>query len=831
MFSLQKLYICLSKIKHSNKDNLFSENATLNTKNSFMNKTYKSLNFIFAFFTILLAEAQTVELTPLFHTIGVKVTNISGADSCKVEYSKAAQSNWQLAYDPDMISIDGTFQFRGSIFMLEENTFYDVRVTVYSGSTHHVLPAVVTTTLKSPLFSPSGNTKWVSPSGTGNYSENSPGNLSALFASGQVLCGTTIILKNGTYKIDGLQLTLNNNCTENSPIIITAEAGAKPIIDAGTIITSPWTSHASVPDLYSTPTPAGTSHSNICMLGNKALYPYPTLTADFSLGNYNLSELNFGYDGYIRDENTIWIKTKEGINPNDSIVTVSNAFRFITVYGNNKNAYLKVKGIEFRYFGKPVLNSPGSTTDSYSATVFDLRNVHHIYIDSCRFLYNSNNISFSNQCNHFVIQNSDFKHCTGKWTHAMIKKSHDSSVSFSSSRARNVENAAVFIDSGKSGVLRNSLFDGVNSGIESYIDIGLKEDIDIYDNTFIDNFDAIECDGLWSNLRVWKNEIIRPMAGISASPPLVGPRYFYRNLFHGMQGRRNEYYDPFFIGCSPVNDNYMGQGVAIKTNIEKEFSITPGNLYFFNNTFHASDTLGFVFTSWKAEWRKAIFINNIYSHTLQHPFFFFTLANHSVNGNFQITSVNDNYFSHITSAPIVKVKHIHGEYFCSDINEVSELQSTLRSISGSPHIVVQSPLQSNPFFLTTNPGDFELKNSSPMIDAGGIIQGFYDYNGTKPDIGAKENTTNVGVAVDYASNDINIYPNPYTNILYIHLPNSIENVSIKVINSLGQYVFQSQAMTGKLFEIDIENEPNGIYFIEVYTPNKKVLKKVIKMSQ
>ena len=38
-------------------------------------------------------------------------------------------------------------------------------------------------------------------------------------------------------------------------------------------------------------------------------------------------------------------------------------------------------------------------------------------------------------------------------------------------------------------------------------------------------------------------------------------------------------------------------------------------------------------------------------------------------------------------------------------------------------------------------------------------------------------------------------------------------------------------MTGKLFEIDIENEPNGIYFIEVYTPNKKVLKKVIKMSQ
>jgi hypothetical protein len=800
-----------------------------------MNNANKILHFFFVVFSVGIINAQTIELTPLYNSIGIKVTDIGAADSCKVEYKPSQQSIWRSAYPPDRISINSMNQFRGSIFMLDENTPYEVQVTIYTGSSETALLSAQTTTLNSPSFAPTSDVKWVSPSGTGNYTPNNPGNLATLFSSGQVSCGATIIFKDGIYSTNGLQLTLNSNCTENTPIVLIAESGAVPIIDAGTIITATWTPHPSIPDLYSIPTPPGTSHSNICVLGNTTLYPYPSLTANALLGNYNLSSLNFGYDGFVRDENSIWIKTQTGINPNDSIVRVSNAFRFLTVYGNGNNAYLKVKGITFRYFGKPVLNNLGSSSDSYPATVFDLRNVYHVYFDSCRFFFNTNHIFFTGLCNNITIQNSYFKHDAGKWSHAMIKKSnafvHTIFGTVSSSRARGVETPAIFLQEGKSAVFRNNLFDGLNSGIESYIDIGLKEDVDIYNNSFIDNFDAIECDGLWTNLRVWNNEIIKPMAGVSAAPPLIGPRYFYRNVFHGMQGRRNEQDDLYFIGCSPIDNNYVGQGTGIKTNSDYTGNITPGNIYFFNNTFHAFDTLGFVFTSWQAEWRKAIFINNTYSHTISHPFFYFDLADNATNGDFQITSINENYFSHNNSAPIVKVKHIYGQFTCTDITTAASLQNLLGNLSGSPYISIQNPIQANPLFLSTNAGGFELAGTSPLIDAGAVIQGFYDYHGTKPDIGAKESSVTVGIN-DGSSHsfDVMAYPNPSSNVINIQLPDSADDVIITVFNFAGQKIYHSPTVSGQLFEIEIGDQPNGIYFIEVYTEYAKVLKKVMKIS-
>ncbi|MBP6433031.1 MAG: hypothetical protein KA319_14825, partial [Ferruginibacter sp.] len=278
----------------------------------------------------------------------------------------------------------------------------------------------------------------------------------------------------------------------------------------------------------------------------------------------------------------------------------------------------------------------------------------------------------------------------------------------------------------------------MNSGIAGSYDRGLNEEVDIYENTFVDNFDAIECDGYWTNLRVWKNEIIRPMAGISAAPPLIGPRYFYRNVFYGMKGRRNERYDPHFIGCYPVSSNYKGQAVGIKTNSGYAGKGIRGNLYFFNNTFFSSDTLGFVFTSWAGEWKKAVFINNIFAHENSYPIFYVNIANSPINSNFQIHSVTDDYFTYNPNSVIIKAKHIHGQYNCTEVNSVDILQSTLTKLSGSPNILIQNPLQTNPNFNLTKNNMFELNNNSSLINAGTIIPGFYDYQGSKPDIGAKE---------------------------------------------------------------------------------------------
>lgn len=791
--------------------------------------TLLSLFFLFTIFKSL--NAQQIELTPTYQSIGVEVTNISSADSCKVEYKKSNQSNWLLAYNPDKVTISSIEQFRGSLFLLDENTKYDVRVTLYNGSDAIELPVLQQTTLISPTFDQTSNIKWVSPNGSGNnYTHSNPGNINTLFSSTQISCGTTVMLMDGVYSVkEGISLVINQPCSELAPIIIKAAPGANPIMDGGQIINSIWTPHNTDSLLYYTSIPPDAAHSNICVMGGKALYPYPSLISDILLGNYNLSDLNFGYNGFVRNENTIWIKTFEGTNPNLENVIVSKAYRFMTVYGNNKSAFLKIKGITFKHFGKPFLNPPGSAQDAYSATVFDLRNVNHIYIDSCNFEYNTNDIGFSNQCENFTIQNCKFKHDVGKWSHAMIKKSHVNLFINSATRGRAIESPAIFMHLCKQGIIRNNIFDGLNSGIESYFDSGFNEEIDVYNNTFIDNFDAIECDGLWSNLRAWNNEIIRPMAGISAAPPLIGPRYFFRNTIHGMKGRMNEADDPFFTGCYPVGMNYRGQGIGIKTNSEYSGPIPPSNLYFFNNTFHAEDTLGFVHTSWKAEWGKAIFINNAYSHKLSHPFYYFDLGNNSKNSNFQISSINENYFSYNNSAPIIVAKYIHGLYDCANIIDVRSIQTTLQSISGSSNIVINNPMQNNPLYKSIGNSGFELDVNSLLIDAGTQIQGFYDFKGKNPDIGAKESNFTSSIEENETIHKIKIYPNPTSDWLQIDIPSEDANFTISVFNTLGQLIKTSMDNELNPKVLDMNQFTSGLYLVEISYKNSRSIHKIIKI--
>ena len=121
------------------------------------------------------------------------------------------------------------------------------------------------------------------------------------------------------------------------------------------------------------------------------------------------------------------------------------------------------------------------------------------------------------------------------------------------------------------------------------------------------------------------------------------------------------------------------------------------------------------------------------------------MADSTTNGNFQIYSSHDNYFSYNNSAPIAVVKHIHGQYNCTDVQNVNSLQNQLSSISGSPNISIINPKQDDPLFNNVLIGGFELSNNSPLIDAGIQIQGFYDFNGLRPDVGAKESTNTLSI--------------------------------------------------------------------------------------
>lgn len=779
--------------------------------------------------------SQKVELTPLYNSIGIRITDFSSYDSCSILYKASVEDDWRPAYPPNKVTISDIEQLRGSLFLLQENTAYDIKVVLWEGNTSIDLPILKSTTLVSPTITPTQNVKWVSPNGQGDYSKNKPGNITKLFSSKLVTCGTTVMLLDGVYKASELRLSIDADCTEGTPIVIMAAKGTHPIIDGGVVMNKTWTLHSSVPDLYFTSLPANTNFSNICLLGNKALYPYPALYPDQNAGKYNLKTLNFGYDGYVRNETNIWIKTAAGINPNDSVITVSDANRFMVISGNYTNAFLKVKGITFQHFGKPgnvrveIQPDLSVVVKADKALVFDFRAVNYIVFDSCHFKYNNGNLRFNYTCNNITIEHCTFKEDVGKWSHAMIKKSNNYTVNEHASWGRQLESEAIYLAQGKAIVIRNNMFDGSNSGIEGDINTGLHEDIDINNNLFTDNYDALESDGFWTNLRVWNNEMVRPMSAISAAPPAIGPRFYYRNVFHGMMGRRNEVDDTPFKGCGYNNSIAVSNSVGLKTNIGVEAKM-KGDLFFFNNTFHAIDSLGFVMTPWTSEWRTAVFANNSYSHANGTLFHYMNLASKDQNSAFQLTSIHDNYYSYKNNKPVAKIRYINGQTACTQVDAVEDLQSTLSEISTSPFILINNPTHRNPEFLDMDTGGFELDRNSPLIDAGIVIPGFYDYAGLRPDIGAKE--SEYTAATFYSPEKAILckaYPSPTRERITLEVFDNNEIQSFYLYNEIGQTLMNFKDINDKKYPINLHELKSGIYFISLLTKEGNTLVKFVKL--
>lgn len=756
---------------------------------------------------------QTVVLHPAYRSIGVEVDLPDGFDDdnssyCKIKYKSSNTENWKEAFTPDRIVYSGQSQFRGSLFFLESGSSYDIMVSIRDSIPEDKIIFESTTTastLENPEISTGQNIKWVSPDGSGNiYSKEKPGRFKELMESGTVHCGTTVYLMDGVYTDLPISFHFYNSCTEETPINIMAAPGAHPVIDGAYQGKLTWTQSATDSLLYQASLPAGTGYTNICIINGNNLYPYPTLNAFWYFHNNNLRDLSFHADGFLRDNNNIWIKTKAGTDPNNSEVTISKAFRFITVYGNNHDGYLHFKGLII----KNVAKNNVSNSNISASIAFDLRSINHIWFDSCVFEYNNYDIIFYNECKNILIENCTFKNDNGLYSHVMIKRSPLYFLTESTSYARNRETVAITFNNNKNVTLRNSKFVGTNSGIYLNNNDGVAE-MDVYNNEFIDNFDAVECDGNWVNLRVWNNRFEHPMSGISAAPPNIGPRYFYRNVFFGMRGRENAEDDPYFIGCNPPSA-YFSPATGIKTN-SSGISSTRGNLYFFNNTFYSDDTLGFTMEPWLGEWKNIYFVNNIFADNIKHPFYFHGLKDKT---DFQFSSNHDSYFSYDETMPLLLAKEIHGQYNCQSWYEVDSFQSKMSTLTGSNKINFNQPFHQNPGFKNIGTGDFSLVSSSPLIDKGVIIPGFDDYQGLAPDIGAFESNITSYVKGNQSNQDVFIvYPNPSSGTVFIRGRNNEIPSFVHLLNMQGTDMGISLNPISNT--ISLRHLPSGMYMLAI----------------
>lgn len=72
------------------------------------------------------------------------------------------------------------------------------------------------------------------------------------------------------------------------------------------------------------------------------------------------------------------------------------------------------------------------------------------------------------------------------------------------------------------------------------------------------------------------------------------------------------------------------------------------------------------------------------------------------------------------------------------------------------------------------------------------------------------------------NNIIEYYPNPFKDELSINTKYYLENSTIKIYNSLGQFLKQIDNINGTSFKINRDNLSNGLYFIEIFQNNEMI---------
>lgn len=152
----------------------------------------------------------------------------------------------------------------------------------------------------------------------------------------------------------------------------------------------------------------------------------------------------------------------------------------------------------------------------------------------------------------------------------------------------------------------------------------------------------------------------------------------------------------------------------------------------------------------------------------------------------------------------------------------------------STTLTTVTPTFSTTEFVPTTAGQWRLEtiNLSPYQSATNAMIKFrhatqYENNLYVDDINI-QNTTDVPDGVLH--NEINLFPNPSTGQVNINVNMfNRDNLTINVTNAMGQIVstINENNTYGGNYMIDLTNEPNGVYFIEVQTGTEAVTRRIV----
>jgi len=78
-----------------------------------------------------------------------------------------------------------------------------------------------------------------------------------------------------------------------------------------------------------------------------------------------------------------------------------------------------------------------------------------------------------------------------------------------------------------------------------------------------------------------------------------------------------------------------------------------------------------------------------------------------------------------------------------------------------------------------------------------------------------------------ADEDFYVYPNPSNNMINIRLDNNEKEAMVNIVNILGETVLSTK-MTNSETQLSIGSLTNGVYFISIETPTKRMVKNLVK---
>lgn len=448
----------------------------------------------------LTQEGALLELYGTFHAMGITVSIADTDDpnenaAATVEYRQGSQP-YRAGFPLSRIS---NTRFVGSLFWLEPDTVYDVRVTFSDpdgGPLDGPILQVSASTRAEINIPSANNTFIVSPTGNGTTcSLLSPCSLTEGISRAQP--GDEVVLRGGVY-YQG-EIVLPRSGTPGAPIMIRGYSDEEAVLDGADPAFFIWTPASG--GVYSTT--INVEGTYLVAANGTRLYPYSDLTS--------LENLSWAIPGFYTVGQTLYVHLAGDADPNNAVMVFSRYNRGFDV----DKDYIYFLNLTFRHYGQ------GSEA---RAIYFD--NASHNLVQDSVFAINNGGITIRDVSHRNVIQDNEFYDTMFDWPWDSVKA------------AGNLERGGVYFGgstSGRGNVIRRNIFHGYFDGFDVCPGepISQTNETDVYNNLVYNmGDDGVQVDGWCSNVRLWNNTFHNVLVGISFAPTVGGPVYAIRNLIY-----------------------------------------------------------------------------------------------------------------------------------------------------------------------------------------------------------------------------------------------------------------------------------------------------------